>query len=238
MLTLMNTPNHTGVKISGDYFDLDELNKAIYHVIGDENKYYDYAGSRMRILGIAYEIRHAAQGDRNVESVFNGLHDHMKKQHGFIAPDKNIYFSTEILWPELLYAALALKEFSALHRKQAKLTDWDIHLPVIQRFQALILDCLHGQVPEEEYQAILKTFQEAPPLEDYAIQYVDFLNLKYIEMPKVQKEKTLPLIAMKIAAQDKDYAAFRNQVLAASNPEKRPIHEVRLQAEYPEEIVW
>ncbi|MDN7245063.1 DUF6904 family protein [Planococcus sp. 1R117A] len=238
MLTMTNTPNHTGVKISGDYFDLDELNQAFYHVIGDENKYYDYAGARTRILGISYEIRHAAQGDRNVESVFNGLHDHMKKQHSFIAPDKNIYFSTEVLWPEVLYAAIALKDFVRLHREDAKFPDWDVHLHVIARFQSLVLDCLHGQVPEEEYQQILKAFQQAVPGEEYAIQYIDFLNIKYIDMPKKQREKSLGVIALKIAMQDKDYVAFRNQVLAAATPNKVPIHEIRLQTEYPEEIEW
>lgn len=238
MLTMTNTPNHTGVQISGDYFDLDELNKAIYYIIGDENKYYDYAGSRTRILGISYEIRHAAQGDRNVEFVFNGLNEHTKKQHSFIAPDKNIYFSVEILWPEILYAALALKDFVKLHRKQNEFVDWDIYLPVISRFQALILDCLHGQIPETAYQDVLKVFHEASTLEDYAVQYIDFLNLKYIDMSKIQKEQALPLIALKIAAQDKDYMAFRNQVLAVANPEKRPIHEIRLQADYPEDIEW
>lgn len=238
MLTMTNTPNHTGVKISGDYFDLDELNQAIYHVIGDENKYYDYAGSRMRILGISYEIRHAAQGDRNVESVFNGLHDHTKKQHSFIAPDKNIYFSTEVLWPEILYAAIALKDFVRLHREEAKFPDWNSHLHVIGRFQSLVLDCLHGQVPEEEYQAILKAFQQAAPVEEYAIQYIDFLNLKFIGMPKKQREKSLAAVALKIATQDNDYLAFRSQVLEAANPNKVPIHEIRLQAEYPDEIEW
>lgn len=238
MLTMATTPNLTGVKISGDYFDLDELNQALYHIVGDENKYYDYAGSRMRILSISYEIRHAAQGDRNVESVFNGLHDHTKKQHGFIAPDKNIYFSTEILWPEMLYAAIALKDFVKLYRSDLKFPDWNLHLPIITHFQTLILDCLQGQVPDEDYHLILQAFDQAPSVEEYAIQYIDFLNLKYIDMPKTEHEKVLPVIAMKIAAQDKDYAAFRAQVLAAANPEKRSIHEIRLQAEYPEEIEW
>lgn len=238
MLTMVTTPNLTGVKISGDYFDLDELNQALYYVVGEENKYYDYAGSRIRILSISYEIRHAAQGDRNVESVFNGLHDHTKKQHGFIAPDKNIYFSTEILWPELLYAVIALKDFGKLHRKNVKLPDWNIHLQVVAHFQALVLDCLQGQVPDENYHSILQAFDQAPSVDEYAIQYIDFLNLKYIEMPKAERERILPVIALKIAEQDKDYAAFRAQVLAAATPEKRSIHEIRLQAEYPEEIEW
>lgn len=238
MLTITTTPNHTGVKISGDYFDLDELNQAIYRIIGKEGQYYNLEGSRMRILGVSYEIRHAAQGDRNVETVFNGLHENAKKQHGFIAPDKNIYFSVEILWPEVLYSALALKTFSRLYRQSVEFPEWDVHLPVIYRFQSLILDCLHGHVPEDEYQIILKAFTQAASVEDYAIQYVDYFNLQYIGMTKPQREKSLPSIAVKLAVQDKDYLAFRKQILAAATPVKKPIHEIQLKAEYPENIEW
>ena len=234
MLTITNTPNTAGVKISGDYFDLDRLNQAIYHVIGDEEKYYDYAGARMRILSISYEIRHAAQGDRNIESVFNGLHEHIKKQHEFIAPDKNIYFSVEVLWPEILFAALALKDFVRMHRKELENPEWDLHIHTISDFQALILDCLHGQIKEEEFQAIMQAFSNAAPLEEYAVQYIDFLNLKYIDLTKPQREKILPTIAAKVAVQDQDYLSFRQQVLTAATPAKKAIHEISIQAEYPE----
>ena len=64
MLSMKTTPNHTGVKISGDYFDLDELNQAIYQVIGKEGENHGYEGSRLRILSVSYEIRHAAQRSR------------------------------------------------------------------------------------------------------------------------------------------------------------------------------
>ncbi|MGI2328027.1 DUF6904 family protein [Planococcus sp. YIM B11945] len=238
MLTITNTPLHTGVKISGDYFDLDELNQAIYHVVGDEEKYYDFAGPRMRILGVSYEIRHAAQGDRNIEQVFNGLHEHAKKQHRFIAPDKNIYFSVEILWPEILFTAIALKDFVRLYRKDAKNAEWDIYLPVISRFQALILDCLHGQVEEQVYQTVVQAYTQAVLGEEYAVQYIDFLNLKYLGLSKSEREKMLPAFAGKIAVQDADYQTFRQQVLAAANPSKMALHEIRLQADYPEKIEW
>ncbi|MFC4713346.1 DUF6904 family protein [Planococcus dechangensis] len=238
MLSMKTTPNHTGVKISGDYFDLDELNQAIYKVIGKEGEYHGYEGSRLRILSISYEIRHAAQGDRNVDFVFNGLHEHTKKQHGFIAPDKNIYFSAEVLWPELLYAAYALKDFTRLYQdKQGDLLA-DVHAPVIAKFQALVLDCLHGHVPEEEYKAILEAFRKSPPVNDYAIQYVDLLNLKYIDMTRQQREKSLSTIAMKLALQDPEYQAFRKQVIGAAAPGKQPIHEIGIQAEYPEQVEW
>lgn len=238
MLSMTNTPNHTGVKISGDYFDLDQLNQAIYRILGKEGQYYHFEGSRLRILGISYDLRHAAQGDRNVESVFNGLHDHTKKQHGFIAPDKNIYFSVELLWPELLFAALALKDFVSLYSDETKYPNWDIYLPVISNFQALVLDCLRGQVSEEEYQAVLRAFNESITFNDYAIQFVDYLNLKYIDMTKKQREKNLALVALKLATRDQDYFAFKKQVMAAAEPAKKPIHEIRLQAEYPEDFEW
>lgn len=238
MLTMMTTPNHTGVKISGDYFDLDDLNQAFYQVIGKDGQYHGYEGARMRILGISYEIRHAAQGDRNVEFVFNGLHDHTKKQHGFIAPDKNIYFSVEILWPELIFAAIALKDFVSLYQKNSSKSIWDIHLPVIYRFQSLVLDCLQGHIPDDQYETILKAFNQPVTMDDYAIQYVDLMNLKYIGMTKEQREQSLSTIAIKLAVQDKEYQAFRQQVLAAAAPGKRQIHEIEVSAEYPEDFEW
>lgn len=238
MLTMKSTPNHTGVKISGDYFDLDELNQAFYKVIGKEDQYHGYEGSRRRILGISYEIRHAAQGDRNVDFVFNGLHEHTMKQHGFIAPDKNIYFSAEILWPELIYAAIALKDFVSLYQKRVSQSIWDVHLPVIYRFQSLVLDCLQGHVPDEENETILKGFNQPVTVDDYAIQYVDLMNLKYIGMTKEQREKSLSTIAMKLAVQDNDYQAFRKQVLSAATPGKKQIHEIEVSAKYPEDFEW
>lgn len=238
MLTMKSTPNHTGVKISGDYFDLDELNLAIYKMIGQEDQYYGYEGSRMRILGISYEIRHAAQGDRNIDFVFNGLHEHTMKQHELIAPDKNIYFSTEVLWPEIIYAAIALKDFVSFYQKDKEFPFWDVHLPVILRFQSLVLDCLQGHVSEEEFDTILKAFNQPGTVNDYAIQYVDLLNLKYIGMTKKQREQSLSTIAMKIAVQDQDYTAFRKQVIAAASPHKKPIHEISIKAEYPENFEW
>lgn len=238
MLTMMSTPNRTGVKISGDYFDLDELNQAFYKVIGDDDDYLGYEGSRMRILGVSYEIRHAAQGDRNVDFVFNGLHEHTMKEHGFIAPDKNIYFSAEILWPELIFAAIALKDFVSLHQKRVSKSVWDIHLPVVYRFQSLVLDCLRGHIPDEEYATVLAAFDQPVTMDDYAIQYVDLLNLKWIDMTKQQREQSLSAIALKLAVQDKEYQAFHQQVLTAAAPAKKQIHEIEISSEYPEDFEW
>lgn len=238
MLAITATPNQAGVKISGDYFDLDELNQALYKILGPEGKYFSYEGSRMRILSVAYEIRRASQGEHNIDLVFNGLNDAVKKQKNFIGPDKNIYFSAEVLWPEILYAAIALKDFVRLYKEDAPHPHLDLNVPVISGFQALVFDCLHGHVPEEQFSVILQAFEAAPGVNDYAVQYVDFLNMRYLDMTKTEREKSLAAIAIKLAVHDQDYAAFRKQVLAAAEPVKRPIHEIPINAEYPEQIDW
>ncbi|WP_088008697.1 DUF6904 family protein [Indiicoccus explosivorum] len=238
MLAVTATPNQAGIKISGDYFDLDNLVMSFYKVIGDENKYYGYEGARMRILGICYEVRHAAQGDRNVEKVFNGLHEHIKVQHGFIAPDKNIYFSVEVLWPEALFAVVALKDFIRLYKQEAAHPEWDLDLNTVRNFQALVLDCLQGHIPYDAIESVRQAYAGDTSVEEYAVQYVDMLNLKMIDWTKEEREQNLAAVAMKIAQQDQDYQSFRQEVLKVAGPPKKPIHEVGFNKEYPDEIDW
>lgn len=238
MLSVISTPNHTGVKISGDYFDLEELNQSIYKIIGDEGKYFGFEGGRKRILSVAYRIRQAAQGDQNIEFVFNALHEQIKKKHGFIAPNKNIYYSTEILWPEILFTAFALKNFVQFYSKETASSRWDLHFHTVMKFQSLILDCLRGHTSEEAFNIIQQAFDTTASTEDYAIQYIDLLNVRYIGLTAAQRLESLPAISLKIFRQDQDYINLRNQILQAASSSKKAIHDVPLSIRYPEEIEW
>ena len=93
-------------------------------------------------------------------------------------------------------------------------------------------------MPDEEYQTILKGFNQLATVDDYAIQYVDLMNLKYIGMTKQQREQSLSTLVLKLAVQDKDYQAFRQQVMSAATPGKKQIHEIDISAEYPEDFEW
>ena len=79
MIRITNTPNLTGVTISGDFEDLDALVEAIYQVTISEfdedlnKKSRRYLNISLRALGLAYDVRHAAQGDREVFTEANGL---------------------------------------------------------------------------------------------------------------------------------------------------------------------
>ncbi|UZM99501.1 hypothetical protein OL548_04255 [Lysinibacillus sp. MHQ-1] len=103
MISIQSTEQLTGVQICGDFWDLDELTKAIYKVTGDANKYYDYQGPRLRILSVCYKLRHAILGEHQIEFVSNGLNKNTLIQHELIFPTKNIYFATDILWPEIIF---------------------------------------------------------------------------------------------------------------------------------------
>jgi hypothetical protein len=67
---------------------------------------------------------------------------------------------------------------------------------------------------------------------------VDILTLNHINSTKEQREKNIGMIALQLAIQDKDYHAFRNQVLKSANETKSDIHDLSITKEYPEEIEW
>ena len=239
MLSIAHTENLTGARISGDYFDLDEFNQALYAVIGDENKYYDWEGSRTRILGVAYEIRHALQGERHVDFVANGLAKASMKHHDIVTSGKNIYYSVKVLWPELIFTTIALNDFVRLYAKERTHASLDVHIAAIRKFQSTVGEALQTIVPQEEYIQFMSALSSNETnVQEYAIQFVDMLNLNYIDSTKEQREKSLGMIALKLAIQDKDYIAFKNQVLNSANKTKSDIHDISLTKKYPEEIEW
>lgn len=239
MLSISHTENLTGARISGDYWDLDEINQAFYAVIGDKNKYYDWEGSRMRVLGVSAEIRHALQGERNVEFVSNGLTKESMKHNDVVASEKNIYYSVEVLWPELIFTVIALNDFVRLYADKHTHPSLDVHVTTIRKFQGAIGEALQNVLMKEEHSRFMSILSSNETnVQEYAIQFVDMLNLNYINSTKEQREKNLGMIAIKLAVQDTDYIAFRDQVLQSANKTKSDIHDLLLTNEYPEEIEW
>ena len=235
MLALKNTENMTGALINGDYWDLDELCTAIYQLTGKEDRYLDWQGARLRLLGVSYDLRHAYQGERHIDTVANGLHKEVMKAHDFVASENNIYYSTEILWPELVFTFIALNDFIDLYKKYEHKTDYDVHIVTARKFQAIIAEGLKTNMPEADYQTILTTKTN---VEEYAIQYIDMLNLTYIEMTKEQRIQSFPSIAKNIVLENKEYVAVKRKVMSEANQSKSAIHQLKFNLEYPKDIEW
>lgn len=239
MLSIENTEQLTGARISGDYWDLDELLTSIYEVIGDENRYYDYQGARDRILGVCYEIRNAKQGSRNIEFVANGIHKGIKKEKDILAPEKNVYFSVEILWPELIFTAIALNDFIRLHNEFIDQSIWNIHISVIRKFQSIVASALEELLTEEHFSVFMQLLHSKSPVYfRYASQYVDILNLEYINLSKEERQANLGAFAIRLMVEDDEYVALKQQILQAASVTKNEIHELPLSINYPENIEW
>ncbi|MEK5233948.1 hypothetical protein MHB42_19870 [Lysinibacillus sp. FSL K6-0232] len=239
MIAIRSTAQLTGVRISGDFWDLDELVNAIYKVTGDENKYYDYQGPRLRILSVCYKLRHAVLGEHHLEFVNNGLNKNVLTQHELIFPNKNAYFAAEILWPEIIFSAIALNDFIHLHQQLNNSSMWDYDIATIRKFQAAIADCLEQEINDEDYEVFLKMLHTKHPLTfRYATQYVDVLNLEYLQLSKEERKAHLAAFAVRLMIEDHEYAALKAQLMDAAITTKQPLHNIQIQLRYPEEILW
>ncbi|AYC28571.1 DUF6904 family protein [Paenisporosarcina cavernae] len=239
MLSIQHTANLTGATIMGDFWDLDELFQAFHTVLGDENKYYDWEGPRKRLLEVANDIHAASRGKNNLLLIGNGLSKDSMVAHEFVGPDKNVYFSFEILWPELLFTTVALNDFIRLYTHKHKYAMLDIHVTTLRKFQSLVGELLEKVSDPKDFIQFMTTISSGvTSVEDYAVQYVDMMNLQFIDFTKEQRTEILGKLALKFAVPNPEYDSVKEKVIAAANPTKSSISDMSLKKEYPEEIEW
>ncbi len=89
------TKKGVGVIIYGDAFDLRSLHETI-HTLVDSAPLEEF--QKEGLLGLAYEIRHAHQGDREVIKV------------GYKETEKCTYFGTKLIWPQVLFEVAILRQ--------------------------------------------------------------------------------------------------------------------------------
>jgi hypothetical protein len=239
MLTIQPTEMLTGFRISGDYWDIDSLLAAIYEVTGDENRYFDFQGARNRILHVCLELRKATKGEHNIEFVTNGVHKGLEKEKKILAPKKNVYFSVEILIPELIFTAIALNDFIRLHQEMIDPSMWNIHVATVRNFQATMAAALEELLEEEHYTVFLQMLHAKQPFYfRYAAQYVDVLNIEYLHLSFEERKSHISAYALRLLMEDDSYISLKEQLMTTANVTKNAVHELSLSIKYPETIVW
>ncbi|CQR75121.1 hypothetical protein SOV_36260 [Sporomusa ovata DSM 2662] len=250
MIYVTNTPNNAGVAIYGDCLDFDALYEALHVVVGDEDEYVRYEASRIRVLGVCYDLRHALMGDREVEFVDNGMDKDKMRNMAIIAHDKNIYLKINVLWPELLFVTMALNDFVRLHaEKQAKnsyhvMLDkrniWDESISNTRLFQAAIAKSLKETVSPHSFNRMMNLLNHDYTWTDgYITQYLDVLNIKFINMDKEKRLKSIPTMAKRLTEHGKEYLEIESVVLEGAKEFGRSANDVRLKGiDYPDEIDW
>lgn len=256
MITIKNTENLTGISISGDFNDLDKLVDAFYAITIDEfsEKNKSHIGISTRVLGLCYDVRHALQGDREVELVSNGMDEDKIKFHSIIAPQNNVYYKCNYLYPEMFFVMLALNELVKLRIRELvkskyvynealdKNVIWDDKIATIRSFQAEFVKCVKEVLTEASFARWLKIMNsDYINIEEIAGQYVDLQNIKYIKMTKEKRLKNLATIAKRIAEfrYDPDHKEIKEVVTEAAKECGCCAGDICLKGiEYPEEILW
>ncbi|KYG89898.1 hypothetical protein A0U40_09245 [[Bacillus] sp. KCTC 13219] len=239
MLTIQPTPLLTGARISGDYWDIDQLVNAIYYIAGDAKRYYDYQGARNRILNMCYKLRQATKGEEQIEYVANGVNRGMQIKQKMMMPEKNIYFAANILWPELLFTAIACNDFIRLHQELIDDSPWNQHIATVRNFQALVADSLLELIDEEHYAVFLHVLNEKTPAYfRYATQYVDVLNIEYLALSQEERAAHLSAFAIRLVVEGEDYQLLLDQLMQAAKETKHTLHELQISLKYPDFIDW
>jgi len=256
VIIIKNTDKLAGVSISGDNYDLDKLVNALYTITIDEftQKHAKHIRISTRVLGLCYDVRHALQGDREVELVDNGMDEDKMKFHSMITPKNNVYYKCNYLYPEMFFIMLALNELVKIRIKELsksksyftdafdKNTIWDDTIATIRSFQGEFMKCVKELLTDNSFARWLKLMNnDYIYIEEIAGQYVDLLNIKYIAMDKEKRLKNLNKIAKRIAefSNDSDHNEIKEVVVKAAKEYGCCEGDIHIQGmEYPEDITW
>lgn len=261
MITVTNTEKLAGVTISGDFHDLDGLVEAFYTVtINDmrqdltrEDK--RYLTISLRLLGTCYEIRHAAQGDREILARDNGIDDHHLVALGQIVPRENIYYSCNVLYPEMILVTMALNDLVKYRISRLatsgyshdapfhKAVAWDRTIAVIRTFQAAFQEAVAQTLTPASFSR-WQTLVHNPyfgGVSGITNPFVDAWNIRYLAMKPEERNKKLLTITKRFAEyySDPEDRAYRDAIHEGMKEHDCAETDLRFPGlEYPGVIEW
>ncbi|MCW2278377.1 DUF6904 family protein [Heliophilum fasciatum] len=256
MIEIKNTENLTGVTISGDFNDLYNLVEAFHLITIDEfsARHHRHIGISMRVLGVCYDIRHAYQGDREIELIDNQMTEDKMKWRSIITPKNNVYYRCHCLYPEMFFVMLALNELVQLRIKDLSRTKyilkealdkrviWDDTIATIRFFQAQFTKCVKETFTEAAFARWLTVMNsDYLCIEEITTQFIDVVNIDYINLTKEKRLKSLSSIAKRIAdfRHDKEHNQIKDVVTKAAREYQCDPGLIRLKGiEYPEDFEW
>ncbi len=247
MLIIKNTKNSLGVSIAGDYNDFEQLYNALHSIVGEEGEDDCYEGSRLRVLGLCYDIRHAMQGDREYEIVENGLDEEIMKFRSMIMPKTNVYLKINSFWPEILYIQMILNDFVTLYIQERRASKqstgfkdiWDRDIVTVRDFQASVNECIKNTISKTKYNRIIYNMTNIHnTFMGYATHYIDKLNLKFINMTPQKRKNNISIMAKRLFEKGDEYKELEKDLIKASKKYNCSILRLRLDFDYPEDVTW
>ncbi len=196
MLISEPTKHAAGLIIYGDYLDLDSLHQTIHYLEkgipldAGENMLSDF------VLGLAYDVRHACQGDRFL------------KEFGDDEDDTVTYFGFEALFPYILPQVGLMRWAASFHPTDRT------HQADLFRIEECIRHALFSIDPVIGKEAFdwLASFSGFP--ENYYIQFFNELALEYVTRAKSPKTRFryLPKLLYQMEPSSEKYRVFAEQL--------------------------
>lgn len=234
MIKITPTPNYAGVEMTGDYYDFDQLYEALHKIVGEEDEYQDYYNARMRVLGLCYDLRHTNMGHREYVFMDHGIDEDTMKWMGIVGSKKNFYLSFKTYYPEILFIVMALDDFIALYkRKKANHHHWDLTINTIRKFQATVIQSLSETLKPQTYKTMLNHMSKYPvEFSNYFTQYLDKLNIRFLNWDKEKRLKNISIMAKRIAEQGEEYQKAKRQILEVAFENDCSPSQIQLNEEY------
>ena len=260
MIQVANTEHLAGVTVSGDYYDLDQLVDALHEITvndmsEDINKHDRlYINVSLRVLGVCYDIRHAVQGDRDIVTKDNGISEFHYEVHEKIVPRHNVYYSCNILYPEMILVMMALNDLVKLRMSKLagsrykfdapfdKTVVWDRTISTVRLFQSAFQEAISGVLTKTSFARWRNVINDrAMEMRGIALPFIDYLNIEYLKMKGEVRSSKLSSIAKRLAEYYNDpvnneYRRAIDEFVLEHNCDESDLRPEGL--EYPDHVEW
>lgn len=182
-----------GITLYGDLHDLQDLHQTIHQLASADVL---RSGLADFVLGLAYEVRHGFQGDREV----------LKLPADLMETESTNYFAFRNLWPNFLFQ-LGLLRWSAGFQPTSRNSQ-----ATLFRLEACAESALTSYDPFVGKRCVEWLGHFQPPPKRFLLEYVPNCSLQYITLGKPGKSRfrNLPEILRMLSGQSKEYRAYED----------------------------
>ena len=254
MVTMQLTPNYTGVRISGSRDDFEAIVDAIYDLTIDEEhpESLKYHTVSIRTLGLCYDIRHAAMGDREVELLDEAITPFMYEDEDEIVRYKEARFSCHCLLPEMCFIIMALnclmdyRGKTLVNQKVSRETDprviWDPSIALMRSFQSIFIACVEKELAPATMTRFRNSLHKGSHhVTDMHRQFLDLKNIEFIGYSPEKRKKSISIIAKRLSEfiWNPEYRTLAAELeFSAAEYGVHPSELTFNGLEYPEEHDW
>ena len=248
MLNTKVTENYGGIEVKGDYDDFEQLYDSIFKIIGDGEDYPTLEKLRIQILAFCYDLRHAKQGNREIELVENNMNNEIMKWHSIIIPTNNVYYKFNYILTQAIFVVYALNIFIDNYKykkyKSSYYTKvvYDEDVNIVQEFQSKVIKAIVKILLEKNKKTFLKLFYNREFGTNRLVhQYLELIDCRYLAKNKEDRLKSIVNTTKRVIKywEYQEYIDLEEELIEYAEENQCDIDNIRIDGiDYPEEIDW